>query len=886
MKTPLTALAAVLAIALVGCSAQRPTPVAALPAAVPKPPASTTQPLPAARPLITTLDNGVMVAILENRQAPVASVRVYIKAGAMMEGDQGRGMTHLLEHLVAGGTTPTRPEEEGRRLLDAIGAESNAYTSNDHACYYITTAARFYETAVDLLADWTMNCTMPEEEFQRELEVIQREMESRRSDPNVMLHELMNQTLFQVHPARYPVLGFRDSFRHITRDEVYNYYRATYVPDNILVVVAGDVSTDDALAKVRATFGGYERRPVPLNAFPKEPPQLAPREALREAPAGQAYLMLAWHTIPLSDPDLYALDLLSFVLSEGDSSRLVRDLREEQGLVSSIASWSYTPGFDAGEFAILATLQPDKLDAARAAILAQVRRLREELVTPEELQRAKRQKVSEHAFSLQTVEAQASSLASDILSAHDPDFSRLYVERIQRTTAEELRRAAQKYLTDQGLCVAIVRPPSAIAAAQEKGPAAEVGEIAKSVLPNGLRLLVKRNPAQPLVSIQAYMLAGVRAEPAAKTGLSLFTARMMERGTPTRNAEEIARAFDEMGGSMSVASGYNALYLSAACLTENFEKALEISADVLRRPNFPEGEVERLRPQILAAVERRKDNWREVLGLNFRREFFANHPYQRTPLGESATLSGITRDDAADFHISVCLPNNTVLAIFGDVDPDRARELATKFFADWPAGKLHLPSPAPEPAPAADRTATATGPANMGGVFVGYPGLTVADEKDRYAMDVLDALTSGISLPRGWLHAALRGKGLVYEVHAYSFAGLEPGFFGIYAGTEPGRVEEVKGIILEQMGRLFAGEIPAAELDAARQVCVTAAVLDRQTNAEQGGQAALDELYGLGYDASARYEAGVLAVTAADVRRVAAKYLTHYVSVLMTPAKE
>jgi len=628
---------------------------------------------------------------------------------------------------------------------------------------------------------------------------------------------------------------------------------------------------------------------MPVQALPTEPRQLGRREAEKVMPAGQAYLLMAFRTIPLSHPDLYPLDLISFILSNGESARLVRSLREERRLVSGIAAWSYTPGYDAGEFAVYATLAPDKVAETRQAILAEVMRFREELVSEQELRRSKRQKIAAHVFGLQTVEAQAGNLASDILAAHDPTFSRSYVERIQRVTAEEIRDAARKYFREENLCVAVVRPPAPKGQPQTDltpaGPAE--GEVRKTVLANGLRLLVKRNPAQPIVSVQAFFLAGVRAEPPGKNGLSMFTARMMPRGTAYGSAEEIAQAFDDLGGSLGASSGNNSLYLSAACLAEDLPVAMEILADVVREPAFDATEMARLRPLLLAAVKRKSDDWRGELADRFRKEFFQTHPYRNSPVGTPEALKGIQRDDLVAFHRKHCLPGNMVLAVFGDVQPDDVLKRVEKHFGDWRSGSVfQAPSPAPEPRAGEDTVITEKTTHKLAGVFVGFGGLTLRDTADRYAMDVLDAITSGIHLPRGWLHEALRGKGLVYEVHAYNFVGLEPGYFGIYAGCEPERAEEVKEIILRQVRRVSEEPIPAEEMEAARRICVTADVLERQTNAGQATRAALDELYGMGFDYGKRYAAGVLAVSEDDVKRVAGKYLTNYLCVMMLPGRE
>jgi zinc protease len=842
------------------------------------------------KPLVTTLENGVTVAIIENHEAPVVALRLYVKAGSMTEGKYlGCGVTHLLEHLISGGTTGKRTEAESRAILDSIGAQTNAYTSTNITCYFMSIPSRFFNTGLDLTTDWVMNGAITQAEFDREKQVVLREMDTRASHPGRALNRLMSETMYKIHPVRVPVIGYKDAFKKLTRENVLDYYRRMYVPNNTVFVVAGDINPEKALADIRAAFAPFKRRPVPTVIYPKEPRQIGPREATKTMPVRQAYLRLSFRTVPLNHPDLYPLDLLSYVLSKGPSSRLVRVLRDEKKLVTSINSWSYTPSYNAGEFGIQAELSPANIPAAKAAILAELRRVVAEKVTEAELKRAKRQKVSTHIFALQTVEKQAASLGGDLLSTYDPEFSDLYVTRIQQTTPDQMLAAAKRYFDEERLCVAILRPPVKKGGETAPKSAGTKALPAKLItLPNGLRVILKRNPSQPIVAIRAVAMAGLRAEPKGKAGLSLATAQLITRGTTTRSAQEIARTLDDMGATLTASSGNNSLYVSAQCLAGDMEKTLALTADVLRNPAFTQEEIDRLRPRLIAARQRIRDRWTGLLFQTFRQNFFATHPYRFSAQGEVADLKSITRDDVIKFYKRWCVPNNTVLAVYGDIDADKVAKLVSDCFGGWDKAKGFTPPAPPAESPLKkSEVIRKTFHHPIGGIFIGFNGMTI-NSKDRYAMDVLDCVVSGISMPRGYLHKALRGtdKGLVYVVHAFSFAGPEPGYFGIYAGCRPGDVDDVRKIILEQLGRITKEVIGKEEMDAARSICLTADILGRQTSGTQAMSAALNELYGLGYDYADKYADKILAVTEADVKAMARKYLTHSKTVIMTPEKK
>ncbi|HWP41062.1 MAG TPA: pitrilysin family protein, partial [Tepidisphaeraceae bacterium] len=202
------------------------------------------------------LQNGLTV-IARRVSSPVVSVRVYVRAGGIYEGRWlGGGVSHLLEHLVAGGTNDRRGEAENRDLLQAIGNNSNAYTTYDHTCYFINTTREHLDAALDLVAGWVLGARITPEEFAREHQVVQRELEMNRGQPDSVMWNLVQANRYQLSPARVPVIGYQQVIQGLGRDDVYAYYRLAYQPNNMVVSVAGDVDPQAMLSAVQGQFGG------------------------------------------------------------------------------------------------------------------------------------------------------------------------------------------------------------------------------------------------------------------------------------------------------------------------------------------------------------------------------------------------------------------------------------------------------------------------------------------------------------------------------------------------------------------------------------------------------------------------------------------------------
>lgn len=897
MKT-ITTLGLVLSLAalLAGChtATVQPTP----PDQSSPPPAGAGAPMGETRlvdrpdEIIIRLDSGLTVIAKRYAAAPVVSVRMHVKAGAIWEdGYAGSGISHLFEHLLAGGATARRSEEQSRRLMESMGASSNAFTSDDATVYFIDVPSRHTDTAIDLLADWVTRPTFPQADVARELGVVQRELERGNQEPDRRLWQTISETRYLVHPARFPVIGLKPALARLTRQDILNYYRAMYVPSNVVVAVVGDVQPEAALATVKRQFADFTARADRPIALPAESPVLAPRTNVLSMDVKQVRFAMGFPTVDMLSDEMYPLDVMMYVLAAGENSRLRVELRDRRKLALSISAVSYTPSYVAGSFLVTGVCLPENWTALREAILAECARLAASPVSETELAVAKRQVLVEHIQASQTAAAIANRMAASQLAFGDAHFDGAYVRRIGAVTADQVQAAARKYFDTGKLLTSLVIPKgfklvngAATRPASQPEAGIAVSPVRKITLDNGLTVLLRRNSAVPLVSVQMYLTGGLLAEKAEQNGIGQLMTQAALRGTKTRSAAQIFAAFENAGGQLSAASGRNTLSFSASVLADQLDATLPVFADVITRPAFPPDEVDRLKKLALAAIARVPEQLGADAGRFFFAKVFGDYAYGRPTNGTVETVMKLTSDDLVAFHRQWVNGRNAVLAIFGDIDLDAAEKLVRQAFGpdalpagervkDWPVA----PAPAAQPATYVHRTKLA----ETAEVDIAFPGVTYTDP-DYYPLTMLDTMISGYGLPGGWLHETLRGRELVYMVHASNLAWRQAGLFHVVAQCEPKKTQEVIDAIAEQIARARRGEFTKEMLVNARSSVLAGELMDLQTNDELAARCALDELLGRGYDSYQRLADRINAVTMDDVIRVARTYLANPVTCVTT----
>jgi len=819
---------------------------------------------------LTTLDNGLTLIVREDHSAPVVSAQAWCMAGSIHEGQWlGAGLSHVLEHMLFKGTT-TRPGSRIDQEVQEAGGYMNAYTSFDRTVFHIDVPSTGAKVAVDILCDIMQNATLPPDEMAKEKQVILREMDMNVDDPGRRASRRLFETAYTKSPYRFTVIGYPDIFNELKPEDILAYYREKYAPNNLFCVVAGDVQTKEVVAQVREAFAKAKARPMPPLVLPEEPRQTAAREVLEEAPIELGYFYLAWHIPELRHPDVPILDVLAVLLGNGRSSRLYQAVRERQGLVNSVDAWTYSPG-NPGLFGLSATVDADKFLAARDAMLAEVEQMQATPVSPEELGKAVKQFVFATLSTRKTMQGQAHDLGGSWLAANDLNFSERYLAAVKRVTPLDLQRVARQYLTPENRTLYALLPTGAAPKAAVERETSHEQPVQKFTLPNGLRLLVKEDHRLPFVEFRAVFQGGVLVETVANNGVTQLTGKLLLKGTTGRSAEDIAREIESVGGSIDSYGGNNTFGVNAEVLSADFSTGLDLLADVLLRPTFPAPALEREREVQLAGIRAQKDHLLQSASLAMRRALFGERGYGLDALGNEPSVQGLQVAHLKDFHREMAVPNNCVLAIYGDVNTAAVQAAVGKAFAEW--------RPSPAGAPALD-----LGPATLDSVkrvtefrdkkqavlVVGFRGTTIHDG-DRYPLELLQETCSDLG---SRLFLRIREElGLAYYVGAQNLLGLAPGYFAFYAGTTPEKAALVEGELLKEAELLCNEGLTPEELKRGKAKIIGQRKIARQDLGSFAMTTALDELYGLGYAHTDTEDALYEAVTLDQVRTVARKYL-------------
>lgn len=873
-------------------------------------PSSSTAPVPSASEnrLLFSLDNGLRVVIQEDHFAPIVAIQVWVKAGSAEETPDVAGAAHVHEHMIFKGTS-RRPVGAIAAEVESSGGQINAFTSADHTVYHLVLASRYCRTGLDILADAMRNSTFDPQELKKELHVVMEEWKRGEDSPTSRAATELFRLAYTTHPYGRPVIGFRETVESLTRERVLNFYQRWYHPNNMTLVIVGDIDRDAVCHDVTQLFADHPNQPLPDRPRQSEPPQHEPRLAAIEMNVEESYLYLGWPIPPAGNRDVFALDVLSFILGGGESSRLVQTLQVDKELVNWTSASAYTPA-DPGLFIIASALEQEKIPPALRETFAAISHCQNTLVSPAEIARARKNLESDFIYRRETVQGQARQLGYFLSVFDDPDYEHDYLRGLAAVTREDLQRVARQYLTPDTLSlVAVGADAAAVLPSAEQlqecaqdlarqgaaspslsaptivsrvhGPSD--GQVSSIRLENGVRLLVKEHHNVPVVSLQACTLGGVLFEDDHTCGINNVIAGLLTRGSQRFSRLELTETVESMAGSLQGFSGRNSIGLSGAFLSAHTPAALDLFLDTLLYPSFPDEEVNKRRREILLALKNREDELASIAFDLFYATVFTSHPYRLLTLGTEESLRSLQREQLATYYRSLLNPKHLVISVVGDVHTPEVVSHLQAAVEPLPALLHERPLPAHEPRSTTPRTKTKAVDKQQTHIVCGFQGVSLSNT-DRYVFKMIDAI---LSRQGGRLFYELREqRALAYSVTAFSVEGLAPGVFGVYVSTDPNKVDEAVSAAWAELKRLREELVSHEELEQAKKYLSGSYEISLQSNGAQAEEMAFNELYGLGYDNGRRYVAELQKVTAQDLRRVAQHYFEENAQTLVVVGKE
>ncbi len=415
-----------------------------------------------------TLKNGLKLVVQEDHRAPVVVSQVWYRAGALDEVNGKTGVAHVLEHMMFKGTKKV-PAGQFSRLIAAAGGKENAFTGMDYTCYFQQLEKSHLPLSFKLEADRMTNLQISDEEFAKEIKVVMEERRWRTEDkPQSKVNEQFQSTAFRAHPYARPVVGFMNDLEHMTVADAREWYNTWYAPNNAIIVVVGDVKTQEVLKLAKQYFGNIKPRKLPARKPQTEPPQIGERRVVVKAPAKLPYLVMGYHVPTLSDKaqtpeqawEPYALDVLAGVLSGNDSARLNQKLVREAALAVDVGA-----GYDSTSRGREALFELEGMPSEgktitelETALVAQIEKIKTDGVTQQELDRVKAAVIAADVYQRDSMFYQAMQIGQLETMGYSWRLLKEYPEKLKAVTSEQIQAVAKKYLVKDNMTIAILDP--------------------------------------------------------------------------------------------------------------------------------------------------------------------------------------------------------------------------------------------------------------------------------------------------------------------------------------------------------------------------------------------------------------------------------------------
>ena len=778
------------------------------------------------------LDNGLTLIVHQDTKAPIVAVNVWYHVGSKNEPDGRSGFAHLFEHLMFNGTE--NYDDEYFKPLEKVGAtDLNGTTNFDRTNYFQNVPKNALDLALWMESERMGHLlgAISQEKLDEQRGVVQNEKRQGENQPyGQVFNRIIASAFPEGHPYDHTVIGSMEDLNAATLEDVKEWFKTYYGPNNATIVIAGDVTPQQAKARVEHYFGDIAPA-APIHKYTnwtakREDSQ---RETMQDrVPQPRVYMV--WNIPGVTDEDSQYLDLVSDVLASGKNSRLYKRLVYEDQIATDVAAYKWQMEI-AGLFVIQATAKPGQdLAAVEQAAREELQALLNDGPTAEELKRVKTKYQANFIRGIERIGGFGGK--SDILAEHQvyfgsPDAYKDQHQLVTNASSKQLQMAGNTWLSDGDYTLEVHPYPELTAATEgadrsklpDTGqfPIADFPDLQRTTLSNGLEVVLAQRSAVPMVQFDLLVDAGYASDQFSAPGTASLAMNAMDEGTESKSALEISAALDDLGANLSTSSDLDLSYVSLSTLTETMNASLDLFADVILNPSFPAAEVDRLKKEQLARIQREKQTPIQMAIRVFPRLLYGEGHAYSNPLTGSGTENDVSimeRRDLVNFHQTWFRPNNATLVVAGDISMDELQPRLEKLFADWSQDEVPSKNIATVDHPEESQVFLMDRPGSQQSIiFAGHVAPSKSAPND-LAIDAMNTIFGGTFTAR--INMNLReDKGWSYGARSLLLDAKGQRPWIVYAPVQTDKTSEsVQEIMSELSG--FTGDMPATEEELAK----------------------------------------------------------------------
>lgn len=847
-----------------------------------------------------TLANGLDVIARHHPGLPIIAVNLWYHVGSKNEERNQRGFAHLFEHIMFEGSE-NYPGDFFKHL-QPLGAGINGSTSSDRTNYYVDIPSAYVERVLAMESD-RMGFLVPaldEHKLTIQKGVVKNEYRQNYANrPYGRVWQILAEALYPPqHPYSWMTIGVMEDLDTASRDDVAAFFQRFYVPANASLAIVGDIPTDEAIALADRYFGELPGGTKAMRPWTPSVQLDSIRELTLRDRVELDRQYIVWHSVPHFRADDAPLQLLGDILARGRSSRLYKKLVIEREWAQDVSA--HQSGRElAGAFSLIATARPGRsIRDIRELLLTEIDEIARDGVTTEELERVVTMKSSSFLFALEHIGGFGG--VADRLNAYnvyrgDPSMITTDLERFRAVTPEAIRQAAVNHLIGKPrveLSVLGRKPdPAAIKLDRSAPPASKPPTVFRAPEPlalklsNGLPVWVLPKHDLPTISMAVATAGGAAIQPIDRPGLARLTTSVMDEGTRTRSAAEIALAVEEMGAALSASCGWDGAFVSFRCLKSVLDPMLDLAVDVLREPSFPQAEWDRIRGQTTASLQAEHDS-AEARGHRalMKALYPVGHPYRHPIDGVEAIVAELSRDEAVDFHRRSLAPGNAALIVAGDVEPEAILKRLESRLGDWTGPAVEISAPTAPTSAGRPRILLLNRPdAPQAVVRVGHLGIA-RNDPDFESLMLLNQVLGGQFTSR--LNETLRERrGFTYGVRSGFDTRRGRGPFTIAASLQADRLDDALQDLYDELRALLDHRPPTqTEIDDARRALIDGRARQFETPSALVNRYANVFVQGLPIDHPATFPERLAAVDLASVVSAGGRRVTPDALVLVVVA--